>query len=163
MNVFIISLIIILNFIFQSTLLQYLSIMGVIPNTALILVVCFSLFLDKNKAATYGFVTGMLQDILYSGFLGMYSLIYLILGYVVSSFSYKIFKENIFISFTLTGMSTIFYILMNITILYLFGFETDSGYIFRMNTLYQIIYNAILSILIYMYVLRLYKRKFFNY
>ena len=50
MNGWVVALILILNFILQSTVFQYIAVMGVKPDTALAIVVALSTFMGEAGA-----------------------------------------------------------------------------------------------------------------
>ena len=156
-------LIILLNFILQGTLFQYFSIFGVVPNTTLVIIVCFALFSDKNKGAIYGFVIGIMQDMLYGQALGVYALIYMLIGYYIGLINRKVFKDNLIISFFITAIATCFYILVNITLIYVLGHDVAITDLPIASIIIQVIYNSIISILVYLYVFKLYKKRILKF
>jgi len=158
MGTLLVWVIILLNFILQGTLFYRFSIFGVFPNTAIVIIVCFSLFSNKNKGASYGFVIGILQDILYGQALGIYALIYMIIGYCIGLINRKVFKDNLIISFFITTVATIFYIIMNIASLYVLGLEVSYSDFINISSIIQILYNSIISIFAYLYVIKMKKK-----
>ena len=62
MRIIITTLIVVLNFILQTTLFPYLAIQGVFPNTALIIVTSYSLLRGSKEGALVGAGTGFLMD-----------------------------------------------------------------------------------------------------
>lgn len=163
MGAFIVWIIILLNFILQGTLFQYFNLFGVLPNTSLVIVVCFSLFTNKNKGALYGFVIGLLQDIIYGQALGIYALIYMLIGYGIGLINTKIFRDNLIISFFITSIATSFYILMNVLIMYLLGYEIGITSFLGFPIILQVLYNSIISIFVYFYVLKFYKKRILKF
>ena len=66
MRIIITTLIVVLNFILQTTLFPYLAIQGVFPNTALIIVTSYSLLRGSKEGALVGAGTGFhLHRLLY--------------------------------------------------------------------------------------------------
>lgn len=159
MRLIIISLIIILNLILQSTVFQWFEIYGVVPNTALILVISFSIYLGKNKGATLGFFVGLLQDIILGRIIGLNAFMFMIIGYVVGLMDQKIFKENLLIPFILTAVGTLFYETINLLLIFLLGYKIELFDIIKKMLFIEVLYNSILSPFIYFYVSKLLKSK----
>ena len=157
MKAIIISIIILVNFILQSTLFQFLRINNVIPNTSLILVICFAINSDKKRAALIGFIIGILQDIIFGKIIGLDALIYLLLGYLISLINKNIFKENFIIPFVFTAFGTVVYYIICTFFVYFSGFNMDFLGIFKNMLVTEVFYNAIVSIVIYKYVYKIYK------
>ena len=65
MKIIITTLIVVLNFILQTTLFPYLAIQGVFPNTALIIVTSYSLLRGSKEGALVGCVFPHLHRLLY--------------------------------------------------------------------------------------------------
>ena len=61
MRVFITAVIILVNFILQTTLFPLLSIGGVFPNTALIIVTSYALLRGSKEGAVVGAATGLFK------------------------------------------------------------------------------------------------------
>ncbi|SNS35230.1 rod shape-determining protein MreD [Anaerovirgula multivorans] len=157
MKTLIIGIIIIVNFILQSTVLKYTSIYNIIPNTSLILVVCFAINSDKKKGALIGFIIGILQDIIFGKILGLNALIYMLMGYLITLANKNIFKENYIIPFLFTVLGTVSYYIFGTFFIYFLGFNMDFFNIFKNMLIMEVLYNAIISIFVYKYVYKIYK------
>lgn len=153
----IISLIVILNLILQSTVFQWFKIYGVLPNTSLILVISFAIYSGKNKGAMIGFFVGILHDIVFGRTIGLNALVFMITGYLVGLMDQKIFKDNLIIPFTLTALATIFYETINLLLIFLLGYRIELFNVIKKMLIAEVIYNSILSLIIYFYVSKLFK------
>ncbi|WP_278287103.1 rod shape-determining protein MreD [Clostridium aceticum] len=154
-----ISLIIMINIVLQPALLPYISIYNVIPNTSLILVVCFSINSKKNRGALIGGTIGILQDIIFGKMIGINALIYMLIGYFINLINKNIFKENLAIPFVFTSLATIFYYIVGLLLVYFLGYNLQFFSIFRNMFIVEIIYNSIFSLLVYFYVSKIFKTK----
>ena len=90
---FILFIVIIVNFIIQFTLLQHFKIWGVIPNTALIIVVCFAILQGRKDGAIIGFFLGILQDVFVGNVIGANAL-FICWSAIACEFRKFIFKDN---------------------------------------------------------------------
>lgn len=153
------GIIIILNLILQSTVMQYIRIYDVLPNTALILVISFAIYNGKNKGAIIGFIIGVLQDIVFARIVGLNTLLYMLTGYLVGATNQKIFKDNLIIPFIMTALATTFYESINMLFIYLLGYRIELFNVFKKMLVVEVLYNSIMSVFIYIYVSKLYKSK----
>lgn len=100
MRIIITTLIVVLNFILQTTLFPYLAIQGVFPNTALIIVTSYSLLRGSKEGALVGAGTGFLMDVFFHTYIGFYTALYLLIGLIFGrsqrSFSAKIIFCRLF-------------------------------------------------------------------
>lgn len=156
-RVIVISFIVILNLILQSTVFQWVKIYGVLPNTALILVISFAIHNGKNKGATIGFFVGILQDIVFGRIIGINALIFMIIGYLIGLMDQKIFKENLAIPFILTAIASLLYETTNLLLIFLLGYRIELINVMKKMLIVGVIYNSILSPIIYYYVSKLLK------
>lgn len=159
MGPIIISLIIILNLILQSTVFQWIKIYGVVPNTSLILVISFAIYNGKNKGAAIGFFVGILQDVVFGRTIGLNAFVFMIIGYLVGLMDQKIFKENLIIPFILTAFATVFYETINMLLVFLLGYRIELFNVIKKMLITEVIYNSILSPIIYFYVSKLFKSR----
>lgn len=157
MKTIIITLIIIANFILQSTVLQSIKILNVIPNISLILVVAFAINTDKNKSALIGFVIGILQDIIFGKFIGLNALIYMVAAYMISNINKNVFKENLAIPFIFTVITTIFYYAVGFLFIYFLGYKIEFLNLFKRMFVVELIYNSFLSFFVYTYISKIFK------
>ncbi|KXG77063.1 rod shape-determining protein MreD [Thermotalea metallivorans] len=145
MGIVSILLVIIINFIFQTTLFQHFRIFGVLPNTTLIIVIVFAILWGRKRGAMVGFFSGALQDILFGTILGLNALIYMLLGFSVGSFENKIFKDNAITPIFFTVLGTIFYHLLYYLIIYATQNKIDFAVIFGKIIAIETVCNSILS------------------
>lgn len=158
-----IILIVLFNFIFQTTIIHYFSFWGVIPNTTLIILVCFSLLRGRKKGAALGLFIGLIQDILFARIIGFNALIYFIVGLTVGTFDDKVFKENSLISVVFVSLSTITYHILYFLFMYFNTINVNIFSLFNKIVLIEVIYNSLLSIIIYKQISKLYKNPYMSF
>lgn len=150
-------LILILNFILQTTVLKHFSIMGVAPNTALILVVIFALLRGKYSGAFAGLIAGLLQDIFFGKIIGINALIYFLVGYIVGLLDDKVFKENLVLPFlTILGSTFVYHMVYYLFMVFL-STNVSLAIMMKDIVVIEMIYNSVITILIYRRVLKHYK------
>lgn len=157
MNPIKIAAIVLINFILQATILNLFSIGGVIPNTGLIIVVAFSLISGKKTGAIVGLSAGLLQDMLFSGVIGINTLGLFSVGLLVGNLDQKVFKENLFLPFVITMVSTVFLYLSQFFFIYFLKIDVSLMDLIVGDMIKELLYNGALTIFIYKAILNNYK------
>ncbi|WP_425446579.1 rod shape-determining protein MreD [Dethiothermospora halolimnae] len=152
MNIILIILITIFNFILQSTVFQYISINGVIPNTTLIFITVFALLKGKKVGAPLGLGLGLLHDIVFNDVIGIYALLYFIVGYTIGLIDNNVFKENPLVVVVFTGVSTIGFQFMYYIFMFFSSIDIEFIYFIKNIVIVEVLYNSILSIPIYKFI-----------
>lgn len=149
MNVYLLVLLIIGNFLLQSTIFQYFRIAGILPNTALVIIVIISILNGRKKGITAGIITGLLQDLFFSRAIGVNTLIYMLIGYIIGGFEKKLFKDNLLTPIFLITVSTFFYHSVYFLLMYFLNQPFNFLFVLRKIALIEAIYNLFIGIFIY--------------
>jgi rod shape-determining protein MreD len=137
------------NFILQATVLQHFRIDGVLPNTALIIVVIISILYGRKKGIASGIIAGVLQDIFFSKGLGINILIYTFTAYSIGGFESRVFKDNYLTPLLLLSLSTFFYHSIYFVLMHFLRHSVTYLSVLKTVTVTETIYNSILGIIIY--------------
>lgn len=143
-----IFLIALINFIFQSTWLQYFRINGVLPNTSLILVVVFGALYGRREGLYMALFAGAFQDMFLSKVLCVNLMIYVIVAWIIGTFEASLFKDNFITPLFITGVSTVSYNLIWLAVMYLFRSSVDSNLVIKIF-LGETALNSIISVFVY--------------
>ncbi|MDE6182451.1 MAG: rod shape-determining protein MreD, partial [Eubacteriales bacterium] len=100
------AVLIIINFLFQTTLFEYISIFNVKPNTMIILIVSFAFMRNDIEGALIGFFSGLLVDSFFGSFLGLNAFIGMLIGFLSGKIFTEFYKNSFFIPFLLTIICT---------------------------------------------------------
>ncbi|MCF6463691.1 rod shape-determining protein MreD [Clostridium sp. Cult1] len=149
MFILITFLIIIINFILQSTILQYFNIFNVVPNTGLVIIVVIALLKGKRAGSIVGLIAGLLQDIIFSPVIGINGFLYFFIGYLVGMTENKLSKDNILIPFIMTLISTICYHLFYYLFMYFLSYNISFLIFFKDVVIIEMLYNSFISIILY--------------
>ena len=103
------TLIAFINLIFQSTIFESFAIMGIKPNTALIVVVSVAFIQGEKDGIFMGLLTGFLQDSLFSAYLGCNMFIYCLIGLVCGYCFKAFFKESFLLPLAIVAGADLFY------------------------------------------------------
>lgn len=158
MRIIIVSIILIVNLILQSTYFEYIQIFGIKPNTAIIIIVSFAMMRGSFEGAIIGFCSGLLQDILFSSSIGTNAILGLYIGYFCGKVNKDFFSENYFLELFLCIASVFCYE----CIIYIFGFlvrgRTNFIYFFYRIILPEVIYTSVISLVIYKLIYKINNR-----
>lgn len=145
----ILTLIVIANYIIGTTILPGLSLFGYVPNISLIIVVVISLLKGKYYGSFLGLAIGLIQDIMFSFAIGVNGFIYFTLGFMIGTIEKNINNENIILPVIFSSLGTIYYNLMYFIFIFFLSRKMPNNGLVSMVFTLEILYNGIVSILIY--------------
>ena len=148
-----INIAIIISFIFiyllQANFFTWFKIAGVMPNLLVILMLYIGLFMGRNSAITYGIIFGLLVDIFISRRLGITSIMLAVTGILANLFDKNFSKDSRITVMAMVGISTIIYEVGSYMLSYAFLKINVEILAFAKILLIEIIYNVILTIIVY--------------
>ena len=142
-------LILLINIVFQSSILPYFSLFGYTPNTGLVLVIIIALRKGKYYGGFFGLALGLIQDILFGQVLGINGLILFIIGYIIGLIQDSLGIENIVIPIFFSAIFTIFYNFSYYLILFFLSRDILREIMIKIVFSIEILYNMIFAALIY--------------
>lgn len=149
MTIIILLMVLFLNFFLQSTIIPYMSILGVVPNTALLIVISISLLKGKYYGGFTGLFIGILQDIVFSSVVGINAFIYFFAGYLIGLVENKLSRDNLFIPLIFSIIGTIYYNFSYYIFMFFLSLDIPFLLFTKNIMIIEIIYNAVLSIPVY--------------
>lgn len=149
MRILVISAILIINTILQSTYFEYIQIIGVKPNTAIIIIVSFAIMRGSFEGALVGFFSGLIQDILFGPNIGTHALLGMYVGYFCGKVNKDFFSENYFLELALCAASVLGYECIIYVFFFLLRGKTDFLYFFNRIILPEVVYTSFISLFIY--------------
>ena len=149
MRCLVVGIILILNIILQSTLLQYIEIINIVPNTAIIIIVSFAFMRGEIEGAVIGFAAGLIQDIFFGQYIGMHALLGMFTGFLCGKLYIDFFKESFLIPLLLTICASFLYEFSFYILNILIHKYTDIMYFFKTIILPETAYTALFSVFMY--------------
>lgn len=137
--------------------------MDVIPNTSLVIIVCYSLLSGKFRGASLGLFIGFIQDFIFYNTIGVHALIYFIIGFNIGSFEEKIYRDNPLVSVFFTVFATIGYNILFFTIMYFSSYDITITYVVNKQLFVEVIYNSIVSVFIFKRMALMFKKPYINF
>jgi rod shape-determining protein MreD len=146
---FVLTLIIIINTIFQSTLIEGINVNGITPNFIIVAVVSFGVLRGRYEGALTGIALGLLQDIFYGQVIGFYTLLYLYIGFFSGYLHRNFYRDSILIPGAIIAISDLIYGLIIFIFTFFFRGKTDILFYMINVIIPEITYTTFLGILIY--------------
>lgn len=92
-------IVVLLLYILQTTLFNYIKIMGAKPNLLLVFVCVMSYLRNSKEGMILGLFTGLFVDIMSARLIGVYALVFMLAGFILGSIPRKLFWDNVLIIF----------------------------------------------------------------
>jgi rod shape-determining protein MreD len=148
-------LIIVICFLLQSTLFQSLAFAGVSPNLLVIVVSSFGFMRGRKEGMLVGFFCGLLVDIFFGYYLGIYALIYMYIGYLNGIFQKRFYPDDIKLPMILIGASDLVFNLSVYVFLFLLRARFNFLYYGRTIILPEFVYTMVITIFLYLILLKI--------
>lgn len=148
-RVFIQLIIILICFLFQTSVFRFLDLAGIVPNLLLIPTVSFGMMRGRKEGMLVGFCSGILMDIFYGPIIGPYALLYMYLGYINGFFHRVYYMEDILLPMLMVGANDLVYNLLVYIFSYLLRNRLEFGFYFIHVILPELIYTMIMTLVIY--------------
>jgi rod shape-determining protein MreD len=135
--------------ILQSTIFKYISIAGVKPDLALIIILFIANSRGKLEGQVVGFGTGLIEDILSISPLGFHMFIKSFIGFIYGITKGTIFMDPLLMPVLLTVTGTVVKSLLAVLLSAIFSLSLSFSIVFSLNFLIELGYNAIIAPIIF--------------
>lgn len=150
-----VAVIIILCYLLQSTLFQTLSFAGISPNLLVVVASAFGFMRGKKEGIWIGFFCGLCMDIFSSEVFGIYTLLYMYVGFLNGCFRKLFYPEDIKLPMFLIAGSDLIYNLAAYFFLFLFRRKFEFGFYLMHIILPELVYTMVVTIVLYMILLKI--------
>lgn len=144
-----IILVVLVSFVFQSTILTTFSFGGISPNLLIIMTSVFGFMCGQTSGLLVGFFAGLLYDIFYGNVLCYHALILMYIGYLNGIFKQIFYKEDIKLPILLILSSDFVYGIVCYILLFLLRGRFHFGHYFIRIIVPEMVYTILLTLLIY--------------
>lgn len=145
----VVLLIILISFILQGTLFDFLSIGSISPNLLLIVTISFGFMRGKTSGIWTGFFCGIVKDIMSGGLLGFYGFIFLCIGYAAGCCCKLFYNEELRVPMFLVAAGDMVYGGMVYGLQFLLRGRIQFFYYFSRIMIPEMIYTVLLTVLLY--------------
>lgn len=154
----VVSIIIAVCYLLQSTLFQSLAFASISPNLLIIVVSAFGFMRGKKEGMLIGFFCGLLLDIFGGRIVGMYALLYMYIGYLNGRFRKMFYPEDIKLPMLLIAGSDIACNLLIYFFLFLFRNRFDIRFYLLHIMVPELVYTMVITIFLYAVILNINQR-----
>lgn len=152
-RVLVTAIFILLGYLLQCAVFPHLALASIKPNLMIIVTASFGFMRGPREGMFVGFVSGLLMDIQFGNILGLYALIYLIIGYINGLFEQMYFNEDIKLPLILIAVSEAAYGLIVYILLFLLRSEFNFLHYLSHIIIPELIYTIVVTLLLYPLIL----------
>ncbi|MCL2364010.1 MAG: rod shape-determining protein MreD [Defluviitaleaceae bacterium] len=152
LRIFLLAMLLLANFIAQTTLWPELAILGVVPDTAVILIVSYGMLRGEIEGAIFGLAVGLVADIFTGVHVGTYALMGFVMGYVSGKPFKDYFKDNFFLPFFVVMVMMVLSQLLAYMVHIVFVGRLEFWFFVHAVALPTMVYTAALAIPLYSFL-----------
>lgn len=138
-----------LIYVLQTTVIQEIAIGGVSPNLYIILLAAVSYRYGKLPGMAAGFLTGLMVDLVEGDVIGLYALIYMVIGYLLGFANKIYYQDDTTIPLFLVGASDFVFNFYVYVCAFLLRNRLHLMFYLRTIMLPELLYTVVLSIFLY--------------
>lgn len=135
--------------VLQTTLLQFVSIYGVIPNLLIVFTIVTAILRNSAEGSAVGFFAGLCIDMQFGSILGFHALLGFYLGLAAGTISKRVYRENLMIVAFFTFVYSIAYEAAVYLISNILNADIRIIFAFTNVILPEALYNCVVSILLF--------------
>lgn len=150
-------LLIIICFLFQTTIFHGIDFGGIVPNLMIVLTASFGFMRGEKTGLMTGFLCGFISDIFFGNVLGLNAMIYMYIGYANGKFNRLFYPEDIKLPIGLIFVSDLAYGFLYYITLFLMRKRFHISYYFVNIIFPEIVYTILITLFLYPLVLRINK------
>ncbi len=145
----VITLIILVCFLLQSTVFKELALGSISPNLMIIVTSSFGFMRGKKEGLWVGFICGLLEDIFFGRLLGMHAMIYMYIGYANGWFNHIFYEEDIKLPIFLISASELVYGLGTYVIMFMMRSRFAFTYYMIRIIFPELLYTIVVTLVFY--------------
>lgn len=139
----------------QAVLSVRLPLLGVSPDVFILVVALVAVGEGSLRGSVFGFVMGLVADVVFLEPMGLRSLIYLAVGYACGRFGEEVGVESAWVVVALTGLATLLAQAVYATFMFVVAPESASFFLLRSQVVPATLVNALLAAPAYLGLMRL--------
>lgn len=155
-RILITALLIFVFFLLQKSVFSRLTLGNVAPNCLIILVSFAGFTRGRKEGMLVGFFSGLLVDLFFGSWFGMYALIYMYIGFVNGAFRKLFFGDDMKLPLLFIGLSDVLYGFIVYFFLFFTRGRTDVWFFINAIILPEAVYTVVLGVILYVPLLLIY-------
>lgn len=155
-RVLVTALLIFALFLLQESVFSRLKLGNVSPNLLIILVSFAGFTRGRKEGMIVGFCSGLLMDLFFGSWFGMYALIYMYIGFINGAFRKLFFGEDMKLPLLFIGLSDVLYGFIIYFFLFFTRQRTDVLFYLKNIILPEAVYTVVIGVILYVPLLLIY-------
>ncbi len=148
------ALMILVCFLLQTSVFEHIRLAGVRPNILIILVASIAVMRGQNEGMLIGFFSGLLIDMFFGSYYGIFAFIYMFSGFCCGFFNRIYYEEDLVLPLILIGVNDLAFGLLMYIKQGLLHNHRQFFFFFRTIILPEIVYTVAVGILLYRIILK---------
>jgi len=148
-------IIIIAGYLLESMLFPHIALASVTPNLLLIITASVGFMRGNKEGLFVGFFCGLLLDIFSANYMGVYSIFYMVIGYLNGYFKRLFYDDDIKLPLALIAGSEIIYGLANYFFLFMLNGDFRFFYFLEHIIVPEMLYTVMITLVFYQIILRI--------
>lgn len=157
-NICIIAALVIGCFVLETAVFPAISSGGAVPDLLVALTCSLALLFGDRYGICIGFLSGLLSDIFFGRYLGLNALSCSIVGYLAGKFERLIYPDDVKIPVLVIAAGDFISGFLTFVFRFLFRGRLVLGYFLVHSVLPEMLYTALVSLLLYPFILWLYRK-----
>ncbi len=141
------------SFTLQTAVFHFFPLADITPNIMLITVMAIGLMRGRKTGMIVGFFSGLLLDVFFGGYLGIYALIYMAIGYVNGFFNHLFYAEEVVLPIAMIALNDFIYGWIIYFLFYFMRSKWDFLFYFRRIILPETVYTLFVGMVLYFVLL----------
>lgn len=146
-------ILVLLCYVLQCAVFPKLALASIKPNLLIIITASLGFMRGTKTGMFVGFFSGLLLDIQFGDILGLYALLYLLIGYVNGLFDQWYFNEDVKLPLILITISEAVYGLVVYILMFLLRSEFNFLHYFVHIIIPELIYTIVVTLIVYPLIL----------
>ncbi len=149
---------VIICFVLQTTVFQWISFGGIVPNILIILTSTYGFMNGEKGGLIIGFSCGLLYDIIFGSFLGFNAILYMYIGFFNGKFHQVFYPDDIKLPIILFIVSDLLYNISFYMLMFMLRGRFEFSYYLLKVILPEMIYSMLIALVIYPLLLLIHKK-----
>ena len=145
---------IIVGFLMESMFFPHIALASTTPNLMLIITASIGFMRGKQEGLFIGFFCGLLLDIFFGDYIGLYAILYMLVGYCNGFFKRLFYDDDIKLPLALIAGSDFLYGLAAYFLLFLLNGDFRFAYYLKSIIIPEMLYTILITIIFYYIILR---------
>lgn len=148
------AVLIIIGFLLESMLFPHIALASITPNLMLIITASIGFMRGKQEGMFIGFFCGLLQDVFFGNYIGLYALMYMFIGYGNGFFKRLFYDDDIKLPLALIAGSDLLYGLITYLLIFMLNGDFRFPYYLQHIIIPEMLYTIIVTLIFYHIILR---------